>query len=141
MRETPLPETKALMTSLRVLSFCLACGLLTGCKPDVEQLARLVPAGVTITEEVSAKAKAVNCERATFIAKAEPDALKDWTRLGRLFDAKLSECIDVEEQVRWKQAIARGTAWWLIVQRPRRAHLWYDTETGRLQVLTLAQDD
>lgn len=113
---------------------------LAACRADVEHLQSLIPADFTVTETLTSEAKRFNCQRATFIASAPAGATEDWTRLGRLFDAKLSACIDLEEQLRWKQAIGRQTAWWRVIQTPERAHLWYDSESGRLQVLTLQQD-
>ncbi|EBA07324.1 hypothetical protein [Sagittula stellata] len=122
---------------LSVLLFPFA---LAACRVDVDHLQSLIPADFTVTETLSSESKRFNCQRATFIASAPPGATEDWTRLGRLFDAKLSACIELEEQLRWKQAIARQTAWWRVIQAPERAHIWYDSESGRLQVLTLQQD-
>lgn len=113
---------------------------LAGCKADEGHLASLLPPEVVIRETLGSEARSFNCARASFSAEVPEAALQGWTRLGRLFDAKLSECIPTDEQVRWKQAIARGTAHWLVIQHPEKAHVWFDTETGRLQVLTLQQD-
>ena len=135
-----MPLARPTRAPLRPLILTSALLLLAACKADVDHLRALVPSSLTITEDVASDAKRFNCQRATFLATAAPDAMDDWTKLGRLFDAKLSACLDIEEQLRWKQAIARGTAYWLIVQRPEKAHLWFDSETGRLQVMTLQQD-
>ena len=119
----------------------LAALALSACRADVDHLETLVPDGLAVTERLGSDARRFNCQRATFRAViSDPTSMEDWTRLGSLYRRPMLACLDVEEQIRWNQAIAAQTAVWRIVTRPEKAHLWYDTESGRLQVLTLIND-
>jgi hypothetical protein len=123
---------------LRVGAAALALLVLAGCRADVEALQALVPEALEVTEVVGSQAKLFNCARATFRAETrDPAALAQWSRLGRLFRPPMLECLDLKEKQRWNQAIAGGTALWTTIEQPEKAHLWFDTDTGFLQVLRL----
>jgi hypothetical protein len=124
----------------RALPALLALALLVGCRADEELLASFIPAGLTITETLSSEAKTANCQRATFLAEATPGALDDFTRLGSLYPSSFLDCVPRDERNAWLDAIGRGSAVWSVGPGAGdEVHIWYDTQTGRLQVMQLAR--